>query len=380
MKQIILITSLLLFSNSFAKSEKEVMSEVATSVVKLIPYISDVKKFKDPSNEKMIKDRLQYILKAFQSSKKGKRISRPEFQASYKVMIEHLDETIQSFDTDHKEFAYKKLRATGQLCMSCHNMVKGDKKGFVRAMNKVKGSDFASTFDYAEFLYLTRDYRKADRNYRKWTDHVTSKITAKNSLADDLVYKAAIKVMTINLAVYFTPKRARSYIDRTLQNKNLTPALKEELKDWNETLVKWMQWKRPSKISKEFLTEFINTKLIPLESEGEIISDAKILPILLISKGLMDQYLKTAKRDEMVATAMYWKAVSERLVGFSYFYSLADMQLRTCITDFPKSKVAKKCYKEFERQVVIGYSGSGGVNIPEDVKAELTRLKSLISQ
>lgn len=379
MKLIILLTSLFVMTNVAALSEKETMSEVAGSVVKLIPYISDVKKFKDPKNEKVIKDRLQYILKAFQTSKKGKRISRPEFQATYKVMLEHLDETIQSFDTDHKEFAYKKIRATSQLCMSCHNMVKGEKKGFVRSMNKVRSDDFANNFDYAEFLYLTRDYRKAERTYRKWTDFVTSKVTKKNSLADDLVFRAAVKVMTINLSVYFSPKKARSYLDRTLLSKNLTPVLKEELKDWNDSLVKWMQWKRPVKVDAKFLNKFIATYLTPLESEGEIISESKIMPTLFIAKGVMDQFLKTAKRDEMVATAMYWKAISERLIGFSYFYSLADMQLKTCITEFPKSKIAKKCYAEYERQVVLGYSGSGGISVPDDVKAELIELKSLIS-
>ena len=263
--------------------------------------------------------------------------------------------------------------------MSCHNMVQGGKKGFVKDIRKVKSEDFANKFDYAEFLYLTRDYRKADRNYRKWTEFITSKITSQNSLADDIVFKSAIKVMTINLAVYFTPKKGRDYLNRTLLNNNLTPSLKNELKDWNDALIPWMKWKRPEVISNTYLNDFIKKYLIPLEQEGEIIIDGKVIPTLLITKGLMDKYLQNSSPGENVAVAMYWKAVAERLVGFSYFFSLADMQLKTCIKDYPKSKIAKKCYSEYERQMVLGYSGSGGVSLPSDIKAELKSLKSLIS-
>lgn len=380
MKIILVLISLLLSNSILAKkAEQEVMNEVAKNFVKLIPYMSDVKKFKDKESEKEIKDRLQYILKAFKESGHVKKFTKTEFKATYKVMVEHLDETLESFDTNHKLFAYKKLKATGQLCMSCHNMVKGSNSGFVKTMNKVKQDDFSNRFDYAEFLFLTKNYRKADRNYRKWTEFVTSRVTAQNSLADDIVFKSAIKVMTINLSVYFTPKKSRDYLNRTLQNNNLTPSLKTEFKSWNDALVPWMEWKRPRSISKTFLYDFIKKYLTPLEEGGEIISNAKVLPVLLITKGVMDKYLQSSHKDESVAMAMYWKAVAERLIGFSYFFSLSDMQLKTCIMDFPKTKTAKKCYSEFERQMVLGYSGSAGINLPKDIKEELKALKSLIS-
>ncbi|WP_127717916.1 hypothetical protein [Halobacteriovorax sp. HLS] len=380
MKFVLFIVATLLSANIFAKTEKEVMQEVAQSFVKLIPYMSNVKKFKEKENEKEIKDRLQFILKAFKSSGHAGKFTKTEFKATYNVMIEHLDETIESFDTNHKVFAYKKLRSTGQLCMSCHNMISGGSRSFVKEVSKVKATDFTTAYDHAEFLYLIKDYRKAEREYRKWTDFVAAKMTSKNTLADDMIFKAAIKVMAINLAIYYTPKKARQYLDRTLTNKNITPALRQEFKDWNDSLIPWMNWKRPSTISKKFLTDFIKTKLTPLENEGEILADSKNLPVLIIARGVMDKYLKSSVSDDSVALAMYWKAVSERLIGFSYFYSLADMQLRACITDYPKSKVAKKCYQELEKQMVLGYSGSAGINIPKDVQEDLSKLKSLISQ
>jgi hypothetical protein len=373
--------SLILSITTLAKkTEKQVMNEVAKSFVKLIPYMSDVTKFKEKESEKEIKDRLQFILNAFKTSGHVDKFKKTEFKATYNVMVEHLDETIESFDTNHKVFAYKKLKATGQLCMSCHNMVKGGKKGFVKDIGKVKSDDFANKYDYAEFLYLTKDYRKADRNYRKWTEFVTSKVTSKNSLADDIVFKSAIKVMTINLAVYFTPKKGRDFLNRTLQINSLTPSLKSEFRAWNDALIPWMNWKRPSTISKTYLYDFIKKHLEPLEKDGEIMVNSEVLPTLLITKGLMDKYLQNSSRDESVAVAMYWKSVAERLVGFSYFFSLADMQLKSCIKDYPKSKIAKKCYAEYEKQMILGFSGSAGTNLPSDVKAELKSLKTLISQ
>ena len=97
MKIILFLTSLLISTISFAdKAEKQVMNEVAKSFVKLIPYMSDVKKFKEKESEKIIKDRLQFILSAFKNSGHINKFKKTEFKATYKVMIDHLDETIES--------------------------------------------------------------------------------------------------------------------------------------------------------------------------------------------------------------------------------------------------------------------------------------------
>lgn len=380
MKSLILLVSLLISVQVLAKGEKKVMTDVGRSFVKLIPYMSSEKNFSDVNNKKEIQERLSLILSAFKKSGHVDKFKQSEFKAPYEIMVDHLDKTIESFDSNHTIFAYKKLRATGQLCMSCHSMVKGSSKGFVREIAKVKRKDFSNHFDYAEFLFITKQYTKASRYYNKWAEEVLSKVNGSNAIADNLIRKTIIKNLTIHLAINFNPRKAKMFLEKILSNKNITPSMKSFLKEAIKDLDPWLTWKRSKAITKEVLNKFILKHLLPLESDNEVIVESSSFPTLLISKGIMDKYLQKSKRDSSVAKAMYWKAVAERSVGFSFFYSLSDSLLKTCIKDFPKTSIARKCYDEFEKEVVFGFSGSAGTNIPKEIKKELEDLKSLILQ
>jgi hypothetical protein len=61
-----------------------------------------------------------------------------------------------------------------------------------------------------------------------------------------------------------------------------------------------------------------------------------------------------------------------------FFMDFDRMYLRTCIQEYPKSPIAKKCYNLLEESIYLGYSGSSGTHIPLDVMKELNRFKKRI--
>jgi hypothetical protein len=45
---------------------------------------------------------------------------------------------------------------------------------------------------------------------------------------------------------------------------------------------------------------------------------------------------------------------------------------------YPREAIAKKCFKEYEEETILGYTGSSGTNVPGEVRRDLNSLKKLI--
>jgi len=56
---------------------------------------------------------------------------------------------------------------------------------------------------------------------------------------------------------------------------------------------------------------------------------------------------------------------------------LPDIYYEACIRERPRSALARQCFKNYERNIVIGFSGSGGTYIPNSERKKLRALKKL---
>ena len=79
-----------------------------------------------------------------------------------------------------------------------------------------------------------------------------------------------------------------------------------------------------------------------------------------------------------IPEVLYWLAVVDREMTNSIFYSFADLYLKECMLKFPESGTAMKCYKEYESEMIFGYTGSAGTNIPREVLEDLKYLKTFV--
>ena len=99
---------------------------------------------------------------------------------------------------------------------------------------------------------------------------------------------------------------------------------------------------------------------------------------LLISSGVLLNYLVENSVSSLAPQILYWMSIAENRMGKNYFFSLSDLYLKDCIKKYPKSLYAKKCYSEYADSIEEGYTGSSGTNIPSEEKNELIKLKNLL--
>ena len=388
---IIIVTLLFCSSTIYAsgkskktyRNTKEAMNEIFQSFINLLPYAANEMKFKDPKSEKYILGNLTRISQAFKNSKHLRDLKSPGFAPSYNVVNDHLNHTLEAFSTKNKLFARTRLRATANICMSCHTQLSGNRKlsSSFKAINNVTRGDFESDYEFADFLFLVRNYNKAIRYFEK---EIVNRIKKNQSLKkihnsndahyiDFTIDKSIKKILTIYTKIYFKPEKARSVLTKYITYNGVPKKLQSDLKDWLKDLEGWEKQGFKGRIKNEKeLKGFISKHLSPIEKGS--VGDGTFDIDLMVASGALYRFLNARPKTESTSEILYWLAVVDYRLNHSYFYSLGDIYLKQCITQFK----SKKCFDQYEDHIKFGYTGSAGVNIPPEEKKELSRLKALL--
>lgn len=393
--KLMLFLSLLLISHlNFAQDvsseqleAKAVMNQVYESFIKIVPYIySDKLIFdhnKKSSEEELTKNLLE-IQKAFKNAKHVNFLHTAGFKPSLDTINIHIQETIDSLGSKNKVFAHARLKAMTALCISCHSQLSStvSKNAFLNLANNTSRDRFDSDFSYANYLYLVRRFPDAvkyfDLSIKNYI--LKNQKAAPGMLLDDKVvngelYTSLRRILSVYTKISFDSVKAISFLKKYVNDKSISKITRTDIDSWIKALDKWKSFD-PNKILS--IDDFINKNLAGLEnSKGQVTGGDHDIT-LLISSGVLSKYLNDHPQSDATPQILYWLSVAERRLSTTYFFSLGDIYLKECIIQYPSSPYAKKCYQEYEDNVLFGYSGSGGTDIPPEEKRELDRLKRLI--
>lgn len=380
------------YSMEKVNETKQVMHQALDSIVHLFPYMSSELKFKDPKYEKEINHHLMKIATAFKTAKHVKDFQTPGFSPNYKVIKEHLDDTILSFNAQNKTFARLRLASTTSLCLSCHTQLPKDRMTtFILDNKKVKKSIFESEFEYGDFLFLLRKYKKAVKAYersivdrldkQKELKKIQNILGSNTEQFDRTLYNSFRRILTIYAKVLKQPKEAQDIFSKYIKNQRVPKYMKRDLAKWNKDLEHWVGKKaidHKLEDDKE-MTSFLNTYVAKLDNEGETVISGDFDVDLLFTSGVLSNFLSDHPKTKLAPKILYWLGVSENRLSKNMFFTLGDLYLKECIQRYPKSQIAKRCYNEYENEVTFRFTGSIGTNVPQAKQKELNALKSLIT-
>jgi tetratricopeptide (TPR) repeat protein len=237
-----------------------------------------------------------------------------------------------------------------------------------------KPQNYYSDFEQAEFLFATRDFEKASEMYDKIIKKnlkFDDKFQAERSLERQLAYYSRIKRDPTGAI-----KKFKSY----QKLPNLTENSQRDIKDWIKQFENWEKqaYFDPKKTSEKDILAFAKKHLVSDEAGAKSKTDAPDLVSYLYVSGVLYEYLYSHPKVQSTPEILYWLAVSDRFINHNFFYSLADMYLRECIISYSTRPIAKTCYNDYEKEMILSYSGSAGTNLPPEVVDDLKNLKKLI--
>lgn len=352
----------------------------------LMPYMYGHKDFTDDAGRQEVVKNLGQLRDIFLKAEHVKALQVPSFSPSSETLRDHLEETISTVNGGHESFARLRMQTIASLCITCHAQLPAEYSGgLISALDQRDRGQFRNDFDYAEYLFLLRRYNRAQRYYQQSISSTLSKRGQNPQMAldpqDSRSLRLAIKrILTIHLQINYRPGQALQFLDNLLTEAHLPQAQKMDVTRWRNELRPWASKSLSLRLNdggqvKKFIEEnlsFLTTQSSELDGEHQM--------GLLIATGVLSKFLSQKREDELTPFALYWLARAERQLNANFFFSLADLYLRDCITKYPHSSFARQCLQEYRESIEFGYTGSGGTDIPQDEMDKIKAFEAIIQK
>lgn len=374
--------NILLSSSAFAKDFVQknpkqtptpvLMNQFLGQLTALKKYFISESKFVDPKNNLEIASHLTKFSRFAREAHHDPTLSQENFKFSRQVLEEHITDTERVFKIGNKSYARWRLASTISVCMNCHTQVATSNRSF-REFGNFK--IFSSKFDQAEFLFVTRAYDKANELYDVIIDEYP-----KNKNKPEQVQTALERQVAYFSRIKKNPTDALSKMKSHQKNKELPEYLHLNIAAW---ISQFEIWEKQTTFDAKTATdnqiiEYTQKNIEAKWTTPMMAASNPNLVMYLRVSGILYDYLQTHPQSKITAQVLYWLAICDRSIDNTFFYSLADLYLRECITKYPTDPVAKKCLKEYEAEMIFGYTGSSGIHLPAEVSADLDRLKKLV--
>jgi hypothetical protein len=311
---------------------------------------------------KSLEEHLGHLEKSFTND--------PSLKANLGMLQQHIKDANRSFNEGGKNYSRFMLQSSLQMCITCHTRRKAADFTWVDVENK----DMAP-IDRADYYFVTRQFKKG--------------VVVYESIVKDYPGKGAgqwnLRKALLALAVYYArvaedPAEGAKYFRAAAQNPALPIYLQEEMKAWAEEFSQWAK-EKPRDLGKA--TDFVilqRAKNILKKDDFSLVSEIgrsfhvrRLRASTLLQKVLESPGGKSPLKAEAL---LYLGQIYPRLSS-NLFFRFGEMYLKACITEYPKTAMARSCYVALELNVTEGYSGSAGTDIPEDEQVELLRLKRI---
>jgi hypothetical protein len=351
------------------------MNHAFNALTELIPFLADKDKFMAKPNEKLIATKMGELEKAFKSAKHDSLLKQDLFYPSYQVINDNLSGSLKAFNAGKKDYAHWRLREVTSLCLDCHTRLPVEHtSSFQDGQYNLDHSKFDNAYNLGIAQLIVRRYSDARVSFTK---SIEDKMLKKD--IKDLI-KPFKQLLVIETKVAKEPQKILTVLNHYLGKNNLPEDVRNSISNWVKRLEAWKgQKEKLAGLKDDKAVENLITKdLKPLKkvnlSEGSYDVD------LLITSGLLSNYLFENPNSKKAPEINYWLGWSEKHLKRENFFGSGDLFLKQCIRRYPSHPVAKDCLEEYTESVEFDFSGSAGTNIPAEVQAELKNLENLIKK
>lgn len=292
------------------------------------------------------------------------------YNISYDLLTQYLEDINIVLNRGEYALAKGMLKSVPSLCVGCHTQESRQKVLF----NNINRSQFENDFQYAEYLYLTRNYNRAVEFYNRY-------ILSTQASNSEHILSALQRILVINLQILKKPKLAMQQLRQYANSASIDKDIRQNIQDWlsglseldNNSADPALSLDSQKKYIEYYLNQLANHSSNYLASEKD-----KIFYITL--RGLLYEYLNANPIVNDVPIVLYWLSVCDRTLGYTYFDGLADIYLKECILTYPNHPFAKKCFSEYEAFMRFAYTGSNGLNLPVDIEQEIDILRNVVER
>lgn len=372
------ITLILLFlvlgiNEGFSKNDivkstsvKNKMHAILNSYVELVPYVYNG----EPLEGAVFLKKLDNFEKLLKDSTHEAFLNKANLNPNLKIIRESVNFYKASVQKKNYYFARRGLKTIAAKCVTCHAQLPSSTYGRISGQYmETFEKTIKESYDQAMMAYLLRDYDLAIKKFTK---------SVKENKNDAQVQDRSIRKI---LKIAYMNNVNKDEILKLLESfKREVPKpsyLEENINKW---IVQINNFNPPVDNMKKNDSPEKHVQLIlnPVEDEISLGDPSEQMIPLFYMQGVLSRYLTAGKNKKHTAMSLYWLGLIENSFHEDFMFSLGDMYLKKCIQEYSMSVYAKKCYTALENSYTLGFTGSGGTDIPPDISAELKRLKTFL--
>ena len=350
------------------ESVRSEMHKIYPVFTRLLTLASSADTFFDDEYEAEIAALLKQLDKSFHGAGvNNETIAKdPGYGISLELLKENIAATKKSFKEENKTAALWGVRSISNQCISCHTRV-DIPFDFVSSIAPPKN---LSQIDQAEFYLATRQFNKAKAAFLHAVDD------SKNSLSRYYYLK---RWLLINILIRPNPSETAKELKAVAARSKFPDFEANSIKSWINSLEKWS---KEDKVSGDELSQAQALLKSGLEHITDLSSSNSSTVDTLRASALLHKFLEENRnKSNDRAKALYLLGVAYDQLGMGFMGTeLSERFLEKCIREYPGSIYAERAYRRYRSEIVSGFTGSGGVDIPEDVVKKLLELNEIAHQ
>jgi hypothetical protein len=353
------------------------MYEMLNELTQLQPFMVSESEFKDPKNKSLIRSRLEKLSSLSESVMRHKTTQVPTYRISGEALNNHIQQLLRlnSSPVAEKNSSYARwmLASTPFACMSCHSQLERTAKPLWNIEEEtLKGSDF----EKAEFLFSTHNYTIALNLYNKIIRGFNSTEGSQAEVSKSLSHK-----MTLLVRVFKNLKEAENSLNQDLKNPALPKNLRSSIKNWISQLRRLRQLKFFQSYVTPTLGDTIRktNDLLDKSPRGFVSAENPNLVEYLYLSGLLYEFLQKETAESLnVPEILLALGRLDQGLNQEFFFALDQLYLKECIDKFPTHPTAKKCYFEYRSEMERLFTGTRGLDLPQDLAEQLENAKQKV--
>ncbi len=343
------------------------MKALNATLSEILIDVSSDRRFQAPENAKRIEANAKKLTTLAHEIRKMPD-NDPSVPMIGSLFADESKRAYEALKTGHRDYARSLLRTVSGYCIGCHTQSpsKTDTKAAAMSPELKK----LSPIERGEFLAATRQNDAALAEFEK--------IVASSDVRGMDLEKATRYAMAIAIRVKQDPEKTLAVIENVLGAKNAPLFLKEDAAAWKKSAEEWKKEKQPtSKKSEEALYEEAVRLMSLARSTQKFPMDRSADIIYLRMTSVVHDLLRSYPESKHSADALFLLGLSYEVLHDLNLWTLHEMYYESCIKKAPHTSTAQGCYRQYEKTIYSGYSGSGGVSLPKDVLKKLGTLETL---
>jgi hypothetical protein len=348
------------------------MTDLRSVLSELLPDVISDERFNSPNNYKRIEMNAKKLADLTHDMPKGELSG--DLDPSIILITGLLKDEIMLAHTHlisgHRKYAREVLRSIPRFCIACHTRSSG-----VLDLSSVQQNvpaSLKSPLEKAEFFDATWQFDRALDEFQK--------IIEDPSAARDyqLDWERAIYYgISTAVRVKKDPDRALTLVNSVIHSPSVPLFLEKNARDWEASLQEWKQEAPRNFATAEELFAEARRLIARAISFQEYPDDRGADIFYLRATACLHDFLRKYSGSPLTGEALLLLGVSYETVRQPELWSLHDLYYEACITRFPRTLIAQKCYARYEQSIFFGYTGSGGMSLPLEVLKHLDEMKRL---